>query len=90
MTSNTALTRDEIREKLIALIKEQLSTPDVIEDDMSFTKDLGADSLDVVDLVINIEESFELTYQMRILKASKQLVMLSTTSLKCKKINSSS
>ena len=60
MTSNTALTRDEIREKLIALIKEQLSTPDVIEDDMSFTKDLGADSLDVVDLVINIEESFEL------------------------------
>ena len=59
------------------------------EDDMSFTKDLGADSLDVVDLVINIEESFELDIPDEDSEASKQLVMLSTTSLKRKKINSS-
>ena len=59
MNTKTTLTRDEIREKLVALIQEQLTATN-IEDNMSFTKDLGADSLDVVDLVINIEEAFGL------------------------------
>ena len=40
---------------------EQLDVDeDKVTTDASITEDLGADSLDVVDLVMNIEESFDL------------------------------
>lgn len=48
---------DKIRE----IIVEQLDVDeDKVTADASITEDLGADSLDVVDLVMNIEESFDL------------------------------
>ncbi|MBP5267421.1 MAG: acyl carrier protein [Ruminococcus sp.] len=48
---------DKIRE----IIVEQLDVDeDKVTTDASITEDLGADSLDVVDLVMNIEESFDL------------------------------
>lgn len=48
---------DKIRE----IIVEQLDVDeDKVTPDASITEDLGADSLDVVDLVMSIEESFDI------------------------------
>ena len=48
---------DKIRE----IIVEQLDVDeDKVTTDASITEDLGADSLEVVDLVMSIEESFDL------------------------------
>lgn len=48
---------DKIRE----IIVEQLDVDeDKVTSDASITEDLGADSLDVVDLVMSIEESFDI------------------------------
>ncbi|WP_295126340.1 acyl carrier protein [Ruminococcus sp.] len=48
---------DKIRE----IIVEQLDVDEEkVTTDASITEDLGADSLDVVDLVMSIEESFDL------------------------------
>ena len=48
---------DKIRE----IIVEQLDVDeDKVTADANITEDLGADSLDVVDLVMSIEESFDL------------------------------
>ena len=48
---------DKIRE----IIVEQLDVDeDKVTTDASITEDLGADSLDVVDMVMSIEESFDL------------------------------
>lgn len=48
---------DKIRE----IIVEQLDVDeDKVTNDASITEDLGADSLDVVDLVMSIEESFDI------------------------------
>ncbi len=50
-----------IFEKLRALIAEQFSvSEDSIDMDTSFTDDLGADSLDVVELTMAIEEEFDI------------------------------
>ena len=50
----------EIFEKVKALIAEQLdvSDADSITENSSITDDLGADSLDVVDLVMALEDEF--------------------------------
>ena len=50
----------EIADKVQAIIVEKLGV-DVadIADDASFTNDLGADSLDTVELVMALEEEFE-------------------------------
>lgn len=50
---------DEIFDKVKEVIVEQLNVEeeDVIED-ASFVDDLGADSLDIVELVMALEESF--------------------------------
>jgi acyl carrier protein len=50
---------DEVLEKVKAVIVEQLNVEedDVIED-ASFVDDLGADSLDIVELVMALEEEF--------------------------------
>ncbi|MBE6888824.1 MAG: acyl carrier protein [Ruminococcaceae bacterium] len=49
-----------IFEKVKKLISEQLDVEeDVIKETSSITDDLGADSLDVVDLVMSIEDEFD-------------------------------
>lgn len=47
----------EIKEKIEAIVAEQLGVEkDKIKDDSSFVEDLGADSLDTVELVMALEE----------------------------------
>lgn len=49
----------DIFEKVKALVAEQLDADaDSIQESTSITDDLGADSLDVVDLVMAIEDEF--------------------------------
>ncbi len=49
-----------IEERVKKLICEQLGVKeDEVQDDASFVDDLGADSLDTVELVMALEEEFE-------------------------------
>ena len=49
----------EIRKKVIAIIAEQLAKPeDSISETSHFVDDLGADSLDQVEIIMAIEEAF--------------------------------
>ncbi len=50
---------ENIEEKVIDIISEKLKVDrDEIAPEKSFTRDLGADSLDTVELVMEFEESF--------------------------------
>ncbi len=54
-----ALSEDEVFEKVKSVIVEQLGvSEEEISIDASFTDDLGADSLDTVELVMALEEEF--------------------------------
>lgn len=51
--------REEIVEKVKVVIVEQLSVEeDDVTEDASFVDDLGADSLDIVELVMALEDKF--------------------------------
>jgi len=51
--------RDEIMEKVKSVIVEQLSVDEAdVTEEASFIDDLGADSLDIVELVMALEEEF--------------------------------
>ena len=51
--------REEIIDKVKSVIVEQLNVDeDVFTEDASFIDDLGADSLDIVELVMALEEEF--------------------------------
>ncbi|MFZ5591144.1 MAG: acyl carrier protein [Bacillota bacterium] len=53
---------DAIFEKVKKIIVEQLNVdPDEVTMEASFTEDLNADSLDIVELVMALEEEFEMT-----------------------------
>ncbi len=50
-----------VQAKVIKIIEEQLGVdPDRIKPEASFIDDLGADSLDIVELVMAMEEEFDL------------------------------
>jgi acyl carrier protein len=50
---------DAILEKITGIIAEQLDVPtDEVSPEKSFTDDLGADSLAIVELVLALEEQF--------------------------------
>ncbi len=52
---------DEIFEKVKKIIVEQLSVAeDAVTKEASFIDDLGADSLDVVELIMALEEEFDM------------------------------
>jgi acyl carrier protein len=54
-----ALSRDEVYLKVRSVIVEQLGvSEEEVTDSASFTDDLGADSLDTVELVMALEEEF--------------------------------
>lgn len=54
------MTREEIQQELLSIVGDQLGQPiESIEDDATFTS-LGADSLDMVEMVMHIEEKFEI------------------------------
>lgn len=51
----------EIAERVKELVVEQLGVePEEVTDEASFVEDLGADSLDIVELVMAFEEEFDL------------------------------
>ena len=51
-----------IEEKVKDIIVEQLGVnPEQVTPKASFIEDLGADSLDIVELVMELEEEFEIT-----------------------------
>ena len=49
----------KIEERVKKIVAEQLGVKDEIANDASFVDDLGADSLDTVELVMALEEEFE-------------------------------
>ena len=50
-----------VEERVIDIVTEQLGVSrDQIKDDTSFVNDLGADSLDTVELVMELEEEFDI------------------------------
>ena len=64
---NPALTRaakekfSELVEDIKEVVVEQLSVgADEVKEDAKFVEDLGADSLDVVELVMDLEEKFDI------------------------------
>lgn len=55
------MSSEEILEKVKAIIVEQLGVTDTaVTMEASFIDDLGADSLDIVELVMAIEEEFDI------------------------------
>ncbi len=52
----------DIEEKVISIVSEQLSVPkEEITRESSFIDDLKADSLDIVELVMEFEDEFDIT-----------------------------
>ena len=52
---------DALVQQIRELVSEQLGVdPSVLESDANILEDLGADSLDVVELVMAIEEAFDI------------------------------
>ena len=55
------MSSDEILEKVKGIIVEQLGVADTaVTMEASFIDDLGADSLDIVELIMAIEEEFDI------------------------------
>ena len=53
---------DNVKEKVLSIIADQLDLdPSEIKLESSFVDDLGADSLDTVELVLALEEAFEVS-----------------------------
>jgi acyl carrier protein len=53
--------KDSIESKIIQIVAEQLSLrEDDIKADARFVEDLGADSLDIVELIMEMEEEFDI------------------------------
>ena len=53
------MTKDEIRAKIKKIVVENLGvSEEQVTDDAQFAQDLGADSLDQVELVMSLEEEF--------------------------------
>ena len=52
---------EQVQEKILDIVSEKLDRPrDGITTQMSFVNDLGADSLDTVELMMEIEDAFDL------------------------------
>lgn len=53
--------RDELLKKIKVIVSDKLSiSEDQVTEDASFTEDLGADSLDTVELVMALEDEFDM------------------------------
>ena len=61
LAPRAAITMDEVEDKVKSIIAEQLGVEaSSVTPDASFTEDLGADSLDAVELIMAIEEAFDI------------------------------
>ena len=56
------MSQASIEERVIKIVCDQMgTTPDKITQETSFINDLGADSLDTVELVMEFEDEFEIS-----------------------------
>ncbi len=56
------MTNPSIEERVIKIVCDQMgATPDKVSKETSFINDLGADSLDTVELVMEFEDEFEIS-----------------------------
>ncbi len=53
-----AFSKDDTQQKVTVIIASKLSTPQENIKQASTFKDLGADSLDIVEIIMNFEEAF--------------------------------
>ena len=54
-----SITKEEVYKKVKGVVVEQLGvSEDEVSEEASYTEDLGADSLDTVELVMALEEEF--------------------------------
>jgi len=59
---NSAVTNATIEERVIKIVCDQMgATADKVTRETSFINDLGADSLDTVELVMEFEDEFEIS-----------------------------
>ncbi len=54
------MTREEIQQDLLKMVGDHLNVPQESIDDASTMKGLGADSLDMVEIIMHIEEKFNI------------------------------
>ena len=55
------MTREEVVAKLKSIVSDRLDVEeDQITEDKSFVEDLGADSLDIVELIMGLEDEFRI------------------------------
>ena len=55
------MTKPSVDERVIKIVCDQMgTTPDKVSRETSFINDLGADSLDTVELVMEFEDEFEI------------------------------
>ena len=56
------MTKPSVDERVIKIVCDQMgTTPDKVSRETSFINDLGADSLDTVELVMEFEDEFEIS-----------------------------
>jgi acyl carrier protein len=54
--------REKVKERVIQIVCDNLGVnKEQVTETTSFTEDVGADSLDIVELVMELEEEFEIT-----------------------------
>ena len=54
--------KEEIQQRVVEVISSQLNVPkENVKPEFSFTADLHADSLDIVEIVMELEEEFDIT-----------------------------
>ena len=61
------MAQEEILQKVCSIVSEQLSVESAeVKSDSNFQNDLGADSLDTVELVMALEEAFDTLLNLRL------------------------
>ena len=55
-----AITREEIKQKVVLVIKKHLSADEKSIEGASSFEDIGADSLDMVEIIMSLEEKFNI------------------------------
>lgn len=61
-TEDSSVTDEQIRTRVIDIVCNHLVVNrDQVTDKTSFIEDIGADSLDIVELVMELEEEFDIT-----------------------------
>jgi len=62
MSEDTTMTNPSIEQRVTRIVCNQMGTsPEKVTPETSFVNDLGADSLDTVELVMELEDEFEVS-----------------------------